>query len=136
MAAAPPPPLPIPPVARRVETPAPAAAVDRAYGEARARHLIVNPDWARRPSEEDIAEHYPERALRTQTSGRATISCTVTVRGALADCEVLSETPERYGFGEAALKLSRIFRMKPQTPNGAPVEGGAVRVPLEFKPPG
>lgn len=109
--------------------------IGRALGEARAPRLIANPDWARRPSDEDIAQYYPDRALRTETNGRAILSRTVTAWGTLADCEAVSETPQNYGFGEAALKLSRIFRMKLRTFDGEPVEGGAVRVPIEFKLP-
>lgn len=132
-----PPPLPIPPVERRVAAPAPSAAmaIGPAYDEPRMSFVIANPDWARRPSGEDIAQAYPDRARRTETNGGATISCTVTATGALAGCAVIAETPANYGFGEAALRLSRIYRMKPRTLDGAPVEGGMVRVPMEFKLP-
>ena len=58
---------------------------------------------------------------------------TVTAKGTLVNCDVVSESPENYGFGDAAIRLSKIFRMRPKTSDGAAVEGGTVRIPLAFR---
>ena len=39
------------------------------------------------------------------------------------------------GFGDAAMKLSKLFKMRPQTKDGQPVDGGTVRIPIAFRLP-
>ena len=94
--------------------------------------VITNPDWAQRPSAEDVGRFYPSLATVIRLSGRAEISCAVTPAGALDGCEVLAETPVGLGFGDAALKLSAGFRMHPRMLDGQPVAGGTVRIPIRF----
>ena len=67
--------------------------------------------------------------------GKANISCTVNSRGLLESCAIVSEDPSDQGFGDAAMKRSKLFKMRPQTKDGAPVEGGQVRIPLSFRLP-
>jgi protein TonB len=134
----PPPPLPIPPVKERVEQTAPPVISNvppvPSNPPARAS-VITKPDWARKPTGEDMARYYPDRAQRMEVGGRATLSCTVTAKGSLEGCSVVSENPADYGFGDAAMKLSRLFRMKPKTLDGAPVDGGQITIPIVFTVP-
>ena len=74
------------------------------------------------------ARYYPERAMRANLSGKVVMDCLVLTGGTLADCKLVSETPEGYGFGESALKMSVLFKMK-----GG--ECSRVQVPVSFKPP-
>jgi protein TonB len=126
------PPLPVPPVEKRIETPEPPRAPPP---EPPRPSVITNPDWARRPSAEDVARYYPDRAQRMELEGRATLSCTVDARGTLNGCTVVEETPDSAGFGDAAMRLSKLFKMKPMSKDGAPVDGGTVRIPLSFRLP-
>ncbi|USQ94233.1 energy transducer TonB [Caulobacter sp. RL271] len=91
--------------------------------------------WARRPSTEDFQRNYPDRAQRMEISGRAVLSCMLDERGLLTNCAVVEETPAGYGFGEAALRLSRLFRAKPRTLDGQTVGGTTVPVTLSFQVP-
>jgi protein TonB len=95
--------------------------------------IITRPDWARIPSASQISRLYPKRAAREKVQGRVVLRCQVTKAGALTECRVLSETPEGYGFGDAALKLSKMFVMRPKTVDGAPVDDAWVNIPLPFR---
>lgn len=97
--------------------------------------MITNADWLRKPTSEDMARYYPERATRMNIEGRATLSCTVNARGTLDACSVSAEEPSEAGFGDAAIKLSKLFKMRPMTKDGAPVDGGKINIPIRFQLP-
>lgn len=82
-----------------------------------------------------MARYYPSRAARRDIEGRAVIGCHVTADGRLTRCSVDAESPSGEGFGEAALKMSRHFKMRPMTRDGVPVSGGVIRIPIRFALP-
>jgi protein TonB len=120
----------LPPIFAPDPVPAPLAPVVEAPPP--GRRLIGRPDWLTRPNGRQLADAYPKRALEKDLSGSATLACSVTASGALTGCTVAEEAPAGAGFGAAALKLSRHFRMKPRTEDGLPVDGGVVRIPVSF----
>lgn len=94
--------------------------------------VITNPDWAQRPTGQDMARFYPAVAMARNQGGAATIACKVNAEGLLQDCVVTGESPPGSGFGEAALQMSAKFKMRPMQKDGRPVEGGTVRIPIRF----
>lgn len=126
------PPLPLPPVEKRIEEPKPPAPPPP---EPPRPSVITQPDWVRRPTGEDLARYYPDRAQRMNIEGRASIACTVNARGTLDACSVASESPADAGFGDAALRMSKLFKMRPMTKDGAPVDGGKITIPIVFQLP-
>lgn len=92
---------------------------------------ITNPRWLQRPR--NLAAYYPARAIERNIEGAVRLDCVVRVTG-LLDCAVISETPQGWGFGEAALRMARAHRMAPATRDGTAVEGRYVmRVPFEIE---
>lgn len=81
---------------------------------------ITSPRWTRVPS--NLERFYPQRSIQRGVEGRAVLDCAVSVTGSLS-CTIVSETPAGYGFGDAALRISREYSMAPATADGLPVPG-------------
>lgn len=90
------------------------------------------PHWITRPSGKDFANFYPPAALAQHVTGEVQLDCTVAL-DTTARCAALSETPTGWGFADAAVAISRAFRLRPAYQNGLPVEGGRYRVRLPFR---
>jgi TonB family protein len=97
-------------------------------------HKVVNPDWIKVPTAENLMVVFPPAALEKGVGGRAVLTCEVSVEGLLRKCKVDSETPPAMGFGQAALALTPQFRMRPKTIDGVPVTA-FVSLPINWPEP-
>jgi TonB family protein len=88
--------------------------------------------WLARPTGSDIVQHYPRRAMEVGRPGHVVLVCAVRENGSLS-CHVGHENPLGWGFGEAALRLTELFRMAPQTMSGASTAGATITVPIRFQ---
>jgi protein TonB len=130
-----PPPLFIAPV-EKPKPPPPAPPVVAAPAPPPPRPTVItNPDWLSKPTGDEVASAYPDRAQRLNVSGRAELACSVTAKGTVTDCSVVSEDPSDQGFGGAAMKLTRFFKMRPMTRDGEPVGGAKINIPIRFEIP-
>lgn len=89
----------------------------------------------RRPSADDVARHYPNRALGEGIEGSAELLCLVDISGHLRPCIVVSETPVDYGFGLASTRIARSIRSTPRTADGRIAAGRTTRLKLSFRMP-
>lgn len=88
----------------------------------------------RGPSQGEILQWVPVEARRARIAGRAALDCEILPDTRLRGCRVVSETPQGYAFGQAALEIApRYFRFRPpMTASGQVVEGARVTVGVEF----
>lgn len=96
--------------------------------------VITNPDWVQTPNGEDFATYFPAVAQMLGLGGRTLMQCQVSTTGTMQSCTITSEVPKGLGFGDAALKISQFFRMKPMTVDGVPVAGAKINIPIHFAP--
>ncbi|HTK34963.1 MAG TPA: TonB family protein [Caulobacteraceae bacterium] len=93
----------------------------------------ANPGWLIRPSYEQTAFYYPERAQRLSVAGNAVVQCKVAADGAVTDCSVVEENPVDFGFGAAAIKLLTAYaQFSPKIAEGHIVAGASIKVPIAF----
>ena len=95
---------------------------------------LTSPLWSRVPGANAADQFYPNRADREQVPGHAVVRCRVGRDGYLSLCETVQETPPGYGFGAAAMMLSRYYRLKTDPPKGSEIAGKFVRFETEFIP--
>lgn len=77
------------------------------------------------PSTSELMAAWPTRAAQRGTEGNALARCKADGSGALTDCAIVVERPQRAGFGEALLALAPKYRLTPaphgERPADAPV---------------
>jgi TonB family protein len=74
----------------------------------------------------------PEAAAKGLTTGRGVARCKVAADGTVGACAAEPGDPDGLGFSEAAAKLASAMRMNLWSADGAPVEGGVVRISIRL----
>lgn len=116
-----------------------ALAIITALGGAQAAYAQDGAVTAQRlehePDPAFVFDAYPPLALAQRIGGEATLLCVIPAAG-VHRCELDNETPEGFGFGEAALSLVPAFAFLPRREGGVAVDSGAL-LPVVFEaPPG
>jgi hypothetical protein len=91
-------------------------------------------DPSHMPTREDLVPLFPTKAAAERKDGTAMMSCRVKRDGVLSACWIVTEIPPGYGFGQAAIALSKILKGTPATLNGQPIDGAEIRFALGFDP--
>ncbi|HWA22374.1 MAG TPA: hypothetical protein VG735_08280 [Caulobacterales bacterium] len=81
------------------------------------------------PTGKDFDRLYPPRALGEGLSG-TTVMCCKLLPDRTYNCTLAYESPAGYGFGAAALEMSKKFRMTPESYEM--FKGEVVRTPITF----
>ncbi len=87
------------------------------------------------PLAEAMARLYPDDALRHNIAGRTRFTCTVGADGKLIDCSILSEDPPGHGFGDATLRLTKLFQVPSVSRDGKPTVGHAFARTVQWRLP-
>jgi hypothetical protein len=96
--------------------------------------MLDFPIWAAAASFDDLAASYPVKAGGVE--GYAVAHCQVRTTGALGNCQMIKETPEKLGFGPAATALAAAkFRVTPQLAQTRHSGELWVDVPIRFPLP-
>lgn len=98
--------------------------------------LIVAGLMAAEPDRPSPKSGYPERAQRQGVAGKVILVCQADYDTRVIDnCIVESESPEGFGFGDAAVRLAEKFKvMEGATPEDG-LRKGPRRIPFKFIPP-
>jgi protein TonB len=92
---------------------------------------VRDADWIVKP-EDKMPKFNPWRARAKGVSGDVLLHCQVAPDSTARNCRIVHESPGGYGFGEAALKVSRYFRLSPPMVNGAPRYEIWVPIPIAW----
>lgn len=94
---------------------------------------VEKPDWIVRINPEKVVALYPAAAADAGVrEGVGMADCLVAPDGKMTDCKVAGETPAGLGFGQSAVLAISLMQMDPWTPEGRPVAGARVKVPVQF----
>lgn len=71
-----------------------------------------------------ISHYYPRKAWDAQEDGMVYVSCGWDVRGKVSRCQILRETPEGMGFGEATIEMLQAVGRVKSKDRSRPIEPG------------
>lgn len=91
--------------------------------------LIARPTFLASPTRAQLKAAQP-----AGKSGRVVVECTVATDANVKDCRLLEESPLGAGLGEAAMKLTSLFRVSPMLDKAGKAEEAAVRLAFNFDP--
>lgn len=98
--------------------------------ELRKVTMLNSPIWVQAASFDDLAHAYPAGAQGQE--GYAVDHCAVRKDGRLENCQIIKEDPGGKGFGNAALALSKHFRVDPQLASAPHRDELWVDLPIRF----
>lgn len=88
--------------------------------------------WIYQPGWQEMMLYFPAIAKEAKQSGQVLLACHVPRAGKPESCRAIAENPTAMGFGEAAVRLSATFRMRPAYRNNAIMTDLPIIIPVVF----
>ncbi len=88
----------------QTQPPIMAPPVPREVRPAHAPSVYVSGDWIL-PNTDQEQAYRPARAIQEGVGGTVAIDCLVRADGYLAECDVMQEDPQGYGFADATVAM-------------------------------
>jgi TonB family protein len=105
-------------------------------GPPTAERLVTSPRWLRTIDAKVLPTLFPpEAAAKGLRDGEGIARCRVADDGSLTGCVPETADPDGLGFAEVAARVASGMKMNLWSADGAPVEGGVVRIPIHLKLP-
>ncbi len=106
---------------------------DASIGETRSQPYVddANHSWSYEFFPQDMSRFESKAALDSNKNGVAKITCTLLPDHHLSGCRVVSESPPGWGFGNAALLISKWVTLHPVRKDGIDV-ASEVTLPFNF----
>src|SRR5262249_13417587 len=89
------------------------------------------PVWLVEPTHEQIRHRHPPRAAEREKRGSVDLLCRVRDADGVLGCAIVGEDPPGWGFGEAALRVSDLYRIAPMV-GGQPTRGRRLSLHVDF----
>lgn len=97
-----------------------------------ATGMIDAADWITKPGAFKLFSFLPKRFTKPGIQGKVVLKCRILPNASATDCSVVSDTGPDGVLGEAALKASKLFQIKPRTVNGTPSDSAWVLIPIDY----
>jgi protein TonB len=100
--------------------------------------LASQVQWDQSPTDQDLEQFFPARALDAERGGTAAMVCGINDDGTLTNCAIVSEDPDGVGFGAATIRAAALYRLHMTDAIRAALhkDGVTVTVPINWGAPG
>jgi protein TonB len=93
---------------------------------------VITARWAQFPDADALASYYPSKAAADEIEGSATVQCTVVDTSGRVSCVAVAESPPRYGFGAATVRMVQ-DRGRVDTSQGTAPVGSILRQTVKWR---
>jgi TonB family protein len=94
--------------------------------------MIEAADWIHKPGPFQIFAFLPRKFSKSGITGKVVLKCKVLPTASVSDCSVVSDTNPDGVLGDAVLKASALFKIRPRMVNGTLSDYAWVLIPVSI----